>query len=360
MVQQHGYPDEDRGPRLAAAYIAGCAISFVFVAMRLTARYSIAGVGIDDWCMLASWIVFIPLTVLVSMFSLTGGTRHLAYLSNDQARTNYILELNWIAQPFAILCLGLSKIAVGFLIIRLLNRSSVWRRWSLYFFSALTAINTILMIIFTFVQCKNPAALWDSEIKKTTECWDPKIQSSFSIYGASMHAVVDFFLALVPVTLVWRLKTDLRKRVALCALLGCGCLTGISAAIKTTKLNGLNARSDFTWETFSLFLWTGIEIILSIVCGSIPALKPIYGLCMGRRPSTHPSGQRYTHGTPKSDKKYRPQGAYVRQNDDVALALAPNTTASSTVVIGGPAAEDFEMGYEVKEQIVRSASGRRL
>jgi hypothetical protein len=33
--------------------------------------------------------------------------------------------------------------------------------------------------------------------------------------------------------------------------------TGICAAIKTTKLLGLTARSDLTWETYSLFMWTG-------------------------------------------------------------------------------------------------------
>jgi hypothetical protein len=36
-----------------------------------------------------------------------------------------------------------------------------------------------------------------------------------------------------------------------------GCRTGICAAIKTSKLVSLNERSDFTWETFSLFMWTG-------------------------------------------------------------------------------------------------------
>jgi hypothetical protein len=64
----------------------------------------------------------------------------------------------------------------------------------------------------------------DPEVKARTKCWNPKIQSSFSIYGASMHALVDFFLALLPITLVWGLKTDLRKRIALCVLLGCGSL----------------------------------------------------------------------------------------------------------------------------------------
>ncbi|KAF2752078.1 hypothetical protein M011DRAFT_463561 [Sporormia fimetaria CBS 119925] len=174
--------------------------------------------------MLICWIVFVPCSVIVSIFSLSGGTRHLIYIAQSPTQLQYILKLNWIAQPLAIFCLGASKIAVAFLIIRLLHRTSVWRRWSLYLASGLTGINTVLMIIFTFVQCENPAALWDEDVKATTKCWDPSVQSSFSTYGASLHAAMDFYLALLPVSLVWGLQTDLRKRVALCALLGCGSL----------------------------------------------------------------------------------------------------------------------------------------
>lgn len=236
------YPDYDRGPHLAAVYIAGCAVSFIFVAMRLMARFSIAGVGVDDWCMLITWvclllhififtstapakprqIVFVPLTILLSILCFQGGTRHLVYLAEDPAHMTEVVKMNWIAQPLAIFCLGSGKIAVAFLILRLLNRASVWRRWSLYIASAWTLINTILMITFTFVQCENPAALWDEKVKNTTKCWDPSVQSSFSIYGAAVHSAVDFYLAVIPITLVWRLQTDLRKRIALCGLLGCG------------------------------------------------------------------------------------------------------------------------------------------
>ena len=134
------------------------------------------------------------------------------------------LKLNWIAQAFVIFCLGSGKIAVASLILRLLNRASVWRRWSLYVASAVVAINTVIMIILTYAQCEDPAALWDPEVKSRTTCWDPMIQSSFSIYGASFHAAMDFFLAALPISLIWGLKTNLRKKLALCGLLGCGSL----------------------------------------------------------------------------------------------------------------------------------------
>lgn len=202
-------------------------------------------------------IAFVALTVLFSLFCFEGGTRHLIYLVPDPELTKNLLKKNWISQSLAILCLGLGKIAIALLILRLLDRVSKKRRWSLHFANGLTLINTILMILFTFIQCEDPAALWDEAVKAKTKCWDPRVQSSFSTYGAAMHALVDFYLAILPATLVWGLKVDVRKKLALCALLGCGSITGICASIKASKLSKLNARSDITWETFSLFLWTG-------------------------------------------------------------------------------------------------------
>ena len=169
-------------------------------------------------------MAFVPLTILISLFSFDGGTRHLAYLSADPAHMVRVTRLNWIAQPLCIFCLGSGKISIAFLILRLLSRASVWRKWSLYVAVVWTAINTFLMILFTFIQCKDVAALWDESIKEKTECWDPSVQSSFSIYGASVHSLTDFYLAAVPVTLVWGLKTDIKKRIGLCTLLGCGCM----------------------------------------------------------------------------------------------------------------------------------------
>ncbi|KAF2245788.1 hypothetical protein BU26DRAFT_607965 [Trematosphaeria pertusa] len=341
------YPDYDRGPHLAAVYIAGCAVSFVFVAMRLMARFSIAGVGIDDWCMLITWIVFLPLTILLSILCFEGGTRHLSYLSQDPAHVVYVVKMNWVAQPLAIFCLGSGKIAVAFLIVRLLNRASVWKRWSLYVASAWTMINTILMIIFTFVQCEDPAALWDPSVKSRTKCWDTRVQSSFSIYGAAVHSLIDFYLALLPVTLVWGLQTSLRKRIALCALLGCGSITGICAAVKASKLISLNARSDFTWETFPLFLWTGIEIILLIVCGSIPALKPIYAICMGRRPSMRSSQNKGTGPSRKSTMRR----SYARYKDtDTAIGLA-GVSPSSAAVVSRVSEDEMELNKDYEKSL---------
>jgi len=100
-------------------------------------------------------------------------------------KTIYVTKLNWIAQVFGITCLSLGKIAVALLIVRLLDRASRWRKWSLYITSILTGINGLCMVIINFSQCKNVDAIWNPVIKTTTECWNPTVQSNFALYCAS-------------------------------------------------------------------------------------------------------------------------------------------------------------------------------
>ncbi|KAF2265442.1 hypothetical protein CC78DRAFT_423481, partial [Lojkania enalia] len=277
-------PDVDRGPRVAATYIIGCSIATVFVILRLYSRVSIGAIGADDWCMLATATANIPLTVLTSLLALNGGTRHFYYLLQDPGKAMFVTKLNWLTQAFAVFCMSVGKIAIALLIIRLLDRASRWRKWFLYFSSAWLMINCLLMITINFAQCKDVRALWNPVIKATTRCWDPSIQENFALYAGSKYSTMpfrintamDFFLAILPVTIVWNLKLNTLKRIGLVVLLGCGIITGIASAVKTSMLSTLSSRADITWETYSLFIWTGVEIALIIVCGCVPPLRALY------------------------------------------------------------------------------------
>lgn len=178
----------------------------------------------------------------MGFIAFNGGTRHFYYLSQEPKKALFVVKYNWIAQPFGIMSLALGKIAIAALLLRLVQRTSKWRRWVLYGISAWTLVNGILMSVFTFVQCEDPRALWDPVIKAKTKCWNPASQSDFSIYGSSKcsesilslfrsnsicpgaFTLVDFVLAALPITLVWKLKLDIKRKVALGLLLGCGSL----------------------------------------------------------------------------------------------------------------------------------------
>ncbi|KAI1759504.1 hypothetical protein GGR53DRAFT_141107 [Hypoxylon sp. FL1150] len=267
-------PDIDRGVQLISIYSSQCGISFLFITLRLWARLRIRGLGWDDLFMTATWVLFVALTIIVGFIGTNGGTRHVYYL--EQYTVQYVLKLNYIAQPFGIAAVGTGKIAVGFTILRILGSTSKYMKRIMITLMILTGIITTVTAIFTFTQCEIPAALWEPSIRSTTFCYDPSIQSNFSIFSASWNAAVDFVLALSPASFIWRLHLTTRKRIGLIALLGCGMFSGVCAAFKTAQLVSLAARSDLTWETFNLFAWVSAEIFVIIICGSVPALKPIW------------------------------------------------------------------------------------
>ncbi|KAF1948817.1 hypothetical protein CC80DRAFT_430540 [Byssothecium circinans] len=311
-------PDQDRGPRLVATYVVGCAAALIFVALRFWSRISIHAIGADDWCMFVTALIYIPLTVLTSILSLNGGTRHLFYLSQDLEKTIYLTKLNWLAQAFGIFCLSLGKIAIALLIVRLLDRTSRWRKWSLYVASILTGINGLCMLVVNFAQCKDINAIWNPVLRATTECWNPTVQSNFAIYAASFNTAMDFLLAILPITLVWNLRLNVQRKIALCLFLGCGVITGIISALKTSHLRSLSERSDITWETYTLYIWTGVEITLIIVLGSLPPLRALYNNLTGQGNGTKRSGsharsygQRDVSGTGRSKPSYKPMDSEI-------------------------------------------------
>ena len=87
---------------------------------------------------------------------------------------------------------------------------------------------------------------------------------------------MDFILAGLPIFIVRKLQLSRQKKVGLAVILGMGVFAGICAAIKTSKLGGLSARSDFTWVTVTLLIWNGNEIMAIIIAACIPTLRPLF------------------------------------------------------------------------------------
>ncbi|KAI1407193.1 hypothetical protein F5Y13DRAFT_206546 [Hypoxylon sp. FL1857] len=286
-------PDIDRGSQLISIYSSQCGISLIFLSLRLWARIHIRGMGWDDTFMVITWLLFACLTVIVGFIGANGGTRHVYFLGASEVE--YVVKLNYIAQPFGIVSVGTGKIAVGLTILRLLGSTSKWRKRGLWVLIILTGVITIVTAIFTFTQCKVPAALWQPSLRPTASCYDPSIQSNFSIFSASWNSAIDFILALLPGTFIWRLHLTVRKRVGLIVLLGCGMLSGVCSAIKTAQLVSLAARSDLTWATYQLFAWASAEIFVIILCGSVPTLKPLWNRVFSQKRSKL-TPQSFTYG----------------------------------------------------------------
>ena len=110
-----------------------------------------------------------------------GGARHLYYLSPAQVST--VVRLNWAIQPFPIVGFCTGKISTALLILRFMSPNTRWRKWFLYISIGVSIVCTTLAVIFLFVQCSPPKALWEEV--EGAQCWNPKVVSNYQIANAS-------------------------------------------------------------------------------------------------------------------------------------------------------------------------------
>ncbi|KAI1771935.1 hypothetical protein F4818DRAFT_183923 [Hypoxylon cercidicola] len=267
-------PDDNRGPTLVTIYVIQCSIALVFLALRLWARFSIHTLGWDDFFMSITWVAFAIATVFAAIVAAGGGYRHPYYLEPEQLK--YVTRLNWISQPWGIIAQGTGKIAICFLFFRVFGTISTWRRYLIWFLMILTIIDCTLSIVFAYVQCDDPKALWDPEVRSRTHCWDPDLLDATMITVQALNCSFDFILAIIPVTFIWKLRFPLLKRIALILSLSGGFFSGICAAFKVKSLTILSHRSDFPRITYGLYIWASSEICVIILCGCIPTLMPLW------------------------------------------------------------------------------------
>ena len=162
----------------------------IVLALRLLVRLKRRGQGADDYLMMVGYVrlqangvwflitdyeqaVWFGAVIVTTLYANKGGTRHIEYLTD--AEIPNVMKLAFIAQAFGIFSPVFGKLSVAALMVRILGRSlKKWQLISFYIFLAVYTVLNVLTCIFTFVQCKPTAALWDPAIPNA-KCWPSSV-----------------------------------------------------------------------------------------------------------------------------------------------------------------------------------------
>ena len=99
----------------------------------------------------------------------------------------------------------------------------------------------------------------------------------------------------------------------------------VFAIIKTYYLSQLTARADITYMTFDVMCWAGAELLVIIVCGSIPTLKPLYDHYL--------KGKRFSKWYASFGSTFRSRGGSTMRSgykDPAGSSSSPLNTLSSS------------------------------
>jgi hypothetical protein len=173
--------------------------------------------------------------------------------------------------------------------------------------SVLQVIFALISVILIFVQCKPTAALWDRSIQG--DCWSPSIFYGFNYWVSAYTTMTDIILAIVPITVFWKLQMHTSTKLGVCIMMGLTLLSAIVTIVKATYLHLFTDAEDpctprsslldnlllkrkltmscAVYNVTPLVVWGLIEQNVVIVAACIPTLRPFFRRAFESRGSSN-------------------------------------------------------------------------
>jgi hypothetical protein len=116
--------------------------------------------------------------------------------------------------------------------------------------SIMQVIFALISVFLIFLQCKSTHALWDHTI--TGDCWPQSVFYDFTYFVGAYTTVTGIILAVVPISVFWKLQMRRSSKTAVCVMMGLTLLSAVVMVVKTTYMPLLTDQVDPLMFPFSI------------------------------------------------------------------------------------------------------------
>ncbi|KAF4301656.1 hypothetical protein GTA08_BOTSDO09042 [Botryosphaeria dothidea] len=282
---------QQKGPQLMAVLWLETILALTVISLRYWTRSKIGGqVGWDDWLLVATWFLMLAFAIICTVAAQHGLGIHMKDIL-PASEWSVGMRTFLIGQSVISMAMGTSKCAVAVFLIRILNKT--WHYIVLWFWIITMMAVSILLSVCVFAQMDPVEALWDPSVKGTPTMKLSVIATLTCVWSAAM----DFFLAIFPWLVLWQLNMRKKEKITICISLSLGVIAGVCGIVRTTTLDALNDSTDYLYACSDSVCWTFSELTLTIVCVTLPALRPLWKRVTGQSSSGY--GNYYKHSQSK-------------------------------------------------------------
>ena len=98
---------------------------------------------------------------------------------------------------------------------------------------------------------------------------------AFWFSNAVFAILTDVALCIMPMHVLWKLRLPRRQKYGLIVAFALGGTPGIVAILRITSMDLKEISRDPTYELAGIAVYTSIELNMCIICGCLPALRPL-------------------------------------------------------------------------------------
>ncbi|KAL0932554.1 CFEM domain-containing protein [Colletotrichum truncatum] len=278
--------------------------AWLLVIFRFYARWaSRLPFGRDDYVMMAVALIYIPQLVISQLMDDNAFGRDIWNVEWDKIILS--LKLFFIQEPLYLLQLGLTKISILFLYLRIFPG----RRFKLitYTFMAFVAGATCILVGGSIVECLPVGYFWEAwhteYLIHTKKCLNLTV-AVFSAAGLSIFQDIIMIILPIPPLLKTQLPTKDKIGVGIMFVLGL-LITGASC-LRLRFVNVAYSPNPF-WDFEPALLWSLVELAMSFLVTSLPAMHNYHTRILKPKLRAFIDARR-EKSTPSQDTRSAPTG----------------------------------------------------
>lgn len=170
-----------------------------------------------------------------------------------------------------------------------LFRKLVWATFGLVFAAF------VVFLVALWLQCMPISSYW-TLLADHRDCIP---EGPPLVVQTIVNVVTDFMIYTLPIPTLFRLSLPVSQRIGLIFLFGFGGVIVVAGSFRAYWVHYVLFETyDVTWEGFQLWVWTAVETNVGVICGCIPALKPLLFPAKARQ-----QGSKYANGSGHSRKE---------------------------------------------------------
>jgi len=285
MSADHG----DRRHQVLAAAIGFFIPSFVVVCLRVYVRYVTisplrqtpltksrlskpAGLGTDDWLMLATMVFTTTYITLQITSAHYGNGAHRSSLTPSSASTAtelwFLCGLTY--EPATVLL----KLSISSFLHRFTTQR--WQTILLRILSIILILFGLTYWFFLLFQCKPISLFWAPGPGK---CISATAFIDVGYGAAALNAAADALYAALPLAIIYRSSWRQSAKVTVCVLLGLGSLAAVATVARAAlayTTEDVYSHSDFLFSAVPVAVLSTAELGIGITAASAGTLRPLF------------------------------------------------------------------------------------
>ncbi|KAF7557643.1 hypothetical protein G7Z17_g610 [Cylindrodendrum hubeiense] len=246
-------------------------ISSIVVCLRLYIRISLHAFSIEDWLMLAGWIINIGHNAAVVVLAYSGIGSHDDIITVGMQYKIGMWTMIW--QFLYVLDGALIKSSIIWTLLRLAKDMNKKYRYALWVLFALTWIVWQISWPVAIFQCKPVSAAWG----KPGDCTSGQtVILNVSYFVSATNIFTDISTTLLPILLLRHLQMPKRMKFVTMGILSLGAIASVATIIRITYTWAYTIPTGRFYQIGKIVMLTVLECDLGIIAGSMPMLRRLF------------------------------------------------------------------------------------